>query len=130
MNNPDVVTKAELLLIMIGQADALGTHISIYLSVVSAYLITAYLVGKKLSTFQVSVATFIYIIAYVFEALFLIGMSRMLVNTVKGYSEQYSVINSSSIDIAFISPYIGIILGLTVLGASLWFMWSVRHPKE
>lgn len=130
MNNPDVVTKAELLLITIAQVDALGTHISIYLSVVSAYLLTAYLVGKKLTTLQVSVATFVYIIAYLFEALLLMVMSRTLGNSMKSYSERYSVINPSSIDIVFIVPYIGLILGLMVLGASLWFMWSVRHPRE
>ena len=130
MNDPEVLSQADLALLMVGQIDAIGTHISIYLTIISAYLVASYLVGKKLTTPQVSVATAIYIIAYVFEALILAALFRSATVAQQAYRENYSVVSSFVFDGALASAYIGGIIALGILFSSLWFMRSVRQPKE
>jgi len=130
MNNPEAITQAELLLIMIGQVDAIGTHISIFLTIISAYLIVSYLVGRKLTSLQVSVATSIYIVSYIFEAIILAGLYRTMINSVQAYRERFSVINPTSIDSITVASYVGVMIIIAILLSSLWFMWGVRHSEK
>lgn len=130
MNDPDVVTRAELIPIMIGQLDAIGTHISIYLTLISAYLVASYLVGKKLTNLQVSVATSIYVVAYIFQALILATLFRSGLIAMGAYRENYSMVSTFVFDGISGSIYIGAIVMLAILLSSLWFMWSVRHSEK
>jgi hypothetical protein len=130
MNVPESVSRAELALIGIGQADAIGTHMSIYLTIVSAYLIAAYLVGRKLTSAQVTVATSIYIVAYIFEAAILAALFRSMTIAMQSYNERFSMISSFVLNVISGSNYIGVTILFAILSSSLWFMWSVRHPEK
>ena len=62
----------------IALGDGMGTHISIYLTIISAYLVVSYLVAAKLTTLQISIATGIYVVAYTFQSIVLISYFRSL----------------------------------------------------
>lgn len=130
MNKSEGVTQAELVLIQIGQIDAIGTHISILLTIISAYLIASYLVGRKLTSLQVSVATSIYIVAYIFEAIILTVLFISTAVASQRYRERYSVVSTFVFESVASIGYVGAIIMLAILISSLWFMWSVRHSKK
>lgn len=109
--------------------DVLGTHLSIYLTIISGYLIVAYMVGKKLSRLQVSLISILYFAAALFEALLMVAISSSMIGII-----EYLVSVDDRIDDSFVQSLGGQGLGLTVLIAALllplWFMWNIRREKE
>ncbi len=130
MNESATVSQTDLLLIITAQSDALGTHIAIFLTLVTAYLVVAYLVGTKLTRAQVSVATSIYLIAYIFESIIMMAIFRSVINGIQRYRERFTVYDPESIYSIVAAGYIGVAILTLILMASLWFMWSIRHPKS
>ena len=124
------VSQGELILFINAQVDVIGTHISIFLTVVSAYLVISYLVGDKLTRPQVAVATSIYIVAYVFESIILAGLFRALLVAMRAYEDKYTITSEWVFEGISGSSYFGLAIILAIFLSSLWFMWSVRHPKE
>ncbi len=120
------MTEAEVWeLILISQGNTSAVF-GIYLSIVSGYLVIAYLAGAKLSGSQV----------LTINALFLTGGSIGILGTyaflsraaflLQFTSEKYT--SPASTLIPVLPPLWSVILSL-VLIASLKFMWDVRHPK-
>ena len=130
MNSSQVTTQAELFQIIIGIVEAIGTHLSIYLTIVSAYLVVAYLVGKNLTRLQVSVATFIFVVAYTFEALFLTVLVRSVVNATRAYSERFLVHSEANVFLVYGAQVLALVILIVIFISSIWFMWSVRHAKR
>ena len=130
MNSSHVTTQAELFQIIIGLVENIGTHLSIYLTIVTAYLVAAYLVGKNLTRLQVSVATFIFVVAYIFEALFLTVLFRSIVNATRAYSERFSVHSEANIYMVYGTQVVALVILIVIFISSIWFMWSVRHSKQ
>lgn len=115
--------------LMTALADVLGTHASIFLTLISGYLVVAYLVGEKLTRLQVSIATAIYIVAATYEGLFLASTFRALVLA----RESYLKLEPAFSDSAFVvvrGDQIGLVVLFAGVLAPLWFMWSVRHAKK
>jgi hypothetical protein len=123
------IQKNQLSQLLASLSDALGTHISIYLTIVTGYIIVAYLVGTKLTRLQVAIATGIYLVAYIFESLIL----TTIVRTIGKQSSQLLLLDPA-VAIGMMAqaraPYIGLVILIAGLIAPLWFMWSVRHPKS
>ena len=123
------IQKNQLSQLLAWLSDALGTHISIYLTIVTGYIIVAYLVGTKLTRLQVAIATGIYLVAYIFESLIL----TTIIRTIGKQSSQLLLLDPA-VAIGMMAqaraPYIGLVILIAGLIAPLWFMWSVRHPKS
>ena len=123
------IQKNQLSQLLAWLSDALGTHISIYLTIVTGYIIVAYLVGTKLTRLQVAIATGIYLVAYIFESLIL----TTIIRTIGKQSSQLLLLDPA-VAIGMMAqaraPYIGLVILIAGLIAPLWFMWSVRPPKS
>ena len=117
--------------------------ITLYLSLIFAYLAAAHFAGKKLSRLQTIILSGIFTVATTFILYQLIGIFISLefwgMQIVDGY--RILARDFSQPELAELADYIstnsrlgweeGVIVGLGVLGAlsSLFFMWSIRHPK-
>jgi len=96
-------------------------------TMLSAYLVVAYVVGSKLKTFQVIALTGIYTISALFNTVaHWAGMREAL--ELKRLAKELS----PDLDIAYSAeaPYIALIIRLSIFVISLWFMWDIRHPKS
>ena len=120
------MTEAEALeLIAIYVTNAHGGF-ALYLSVTFAYLVTAYLVGSKLSPFQ----------ALAVSGLFFISATIIALSTMASVQAWIAVKRSTSTVIDTVALYnpelwlftLPVILFPGVL-VSLYFMWHIRHEK-
>ena len=121
------MTDAEIWeLILLSQGNSSAT-LGIYLSLVSGYLIVAYLVGKDLSRSQVTMISGLFSMgcimaivptyAYLSRATFLLQFA----------DETYK--SPATLFLPLGAPVMSALLLLGLL-ASLKFMWDVRHPKN
>ncbi len=100
---------------------------AVLLSAVSAYLVTAYLVGAKLTRTQVSIVTFLFLLV---SALIVWSLSAYTNGGVQLSLRAFP--NSAGNFFAPKSwlPEMMAFVGLLIITMSLKFMWDVRHPKE
>ena len=107
-------------------ADVQSTHISIYLTIIFAYIVVAYVAGAKLTRLQLALATFVFVAACLWEL--------MMITTL---GEGATAIGREVMQSAEVKPLLGEsgrkwfvrILWSSGMLAALVFMWSVRHPK-
>ena len=100
--------------------------LSIYLTITSAYLVVAYLVGDKLARSQVVVVSTLFIVATLTAVSAMIGHGMRIVE----HSQSLAQLNPDRIYTGTMAtPVIMIFLMLSGIVASLKFMWDVRHPK-
>ncbi|MEP5623328.1 MAG: hypothetical protein ABJP82_12215 [Hyphomicrobiales bacterium] len=101
-----------------------------YFTLVSAYLVVGYLVGGKLSRAQVGVITGLYLvwIASIVTGQFASG--EAYVNLQRELREMGSLATSTGSHESPITIFSFIFVQIVGVIASLWFMWSVRHPKS
>lgn len=118
-------------------------HVTIYFTLVSAFLAAAYVVGSSLSRAQVFIGTFFFAVSASFIAwssLDTVGAMLWQIRDVGLYylalAEAYSRPEFVEIGEAMSNPVIGFrfqvvaaTLSYSGILASLYFMWSVRHPK-
>jgi len=108
-------------------ADVQSTHVSIYLTIIFAYIIVAYVAGSKLSGFQLTIATFIFVAACLWEL--------MMITTL---GQAAAVIGREITQSAEVRPFINEIvrkwfsraLWSSGMIAALVFMWNVRAEKN
>lgn len=120
------MTEAEVIeLIAIYTANALESF-TLYLSFTAAYLIAAYFVGNNLTRFQTAAASALYLIASSSAAL---SLQAGIQTWVALKDSTPTIIDS----VPLYSPKLWLVMMPTVLipgiFVSLYFMWSVRHPK-
>jgi hypothetical protein len=100
--------------------------LGLYLSIISGYLIIAYLVGAKLTRVQASIVTTLFAFASVSVSLWFAawwGRALEFAMEAKQLNPSRQVDNSPEAIMVFtLMLWLGIV-------ASLYFMWSVRHPK-
>jgi hypothetical protein len=101
--------------------------ISIYLTVVSAYLVAAFIAGERLTRRQVVIV----------NCLFVAGAGIFTYTTIGLlFRQQHYVLELAQLQPKIVLPGrvpLAPIMGFVQLGgigASLKFMWDVRHPKE
>ena len=107
-------------------ADVQATHVSIYLTIVFAYIVVAYIAGSNLTRFQLAIATFIFVAACLWELMMIttLGQGATEVGRELLQSAEVQPILDESARKWFIR-----ILWSSGMLAALVFMWSVRHPK-
>ena len=101
---------------------------SVYFTLVSAYLVASYLVGDKLSSGQLVVVNLLYVI----WSVGLINVQYTQLVSVAQFQSALDQFDSSVLVISMNTEYSTwgfIVVQITGLLASLYFMWSVRHPK-
>lgn len=121
------MTEAELLEVSANITEAVISTVTLYLSVVSAYLVVAYIVGKQLSTFQVTVINVLFV---VFAMSFVMGIQTGFANL---YSLSKEILDFRPEWAVYTSPLMNRALFVLDVGgilASLIFMWNVRHPRK
>lgn len=101
-----------------------------FLTVVSGYLIVAYLIGEKLTKGQVILVSALFFCYAFAQVLAQISQINAIVNI-------YQIMNESFPDSSTYRPsslakmgYIWPLLEFLAILASLNFMWSVRHSKK
>ena len=122
------MTPYELNDLMMAWYAMMGQDANMYLALVSGYLIVAYSIGEKLSSVQAmiiniffSVWTGSHVMAIFSEMGAVLDIQKMLID-MDAYSFQ-----TPKESLAIASVFAAIQIGGIV--ASLYFMWTVRHPK-
>ena len=107
------------------QAESVG---EILLTVLTGYLLIAFFMGEKLTTFQVCFVNVVFILAYISTWASLIEYLGTAT-----YFREILVSLQSDLPMARITPnatpvFNILVASLLTIGA-LYFMWAVRHPK-
>ena len=127
------MTEAEFVELTQGATGFVMTSFTIWLSIVSAYLIAAYAVGRNLTAVQTLIIGVLYITcSSIFTILTLLFTSRvasMVQRKVElfpagDWPVRYDALVTQYILLGFVFIMVGGIV------ASLYFMWSIRHPKK
>ena len=129
------MTEYEMTDIIMSRFSNMTEQASLYFALVSGYLITAYLIGGRLTRLQVSVVNGLFI-------LWTVGIASGYNTSVAAVVELETAIghlNSRTISDNLgagalgsgnaLSAHLFTIVQLIGIIASLVFMWSVRHPK-
>ena len=123
------MSEYELLELMNGTIDSMGNCFTIYLSIVSGFLIVAYLVGEKLTLPQ----TLIIGVLFVFGAGLQVWGIHAYGVAIREYLEQKAVLSPlTEYQEGILNDNGGTIFAILMavgIVASIYFMWSVRHPK-
>jgi small-conductance mechanosensitive channel len=95
------------------------------ITILTGYLLIAFFIGARLTRFQVIFATAVYSVMYLSTAVSLSQSQAVLVyltNSMQGSGSEIPVVSSANPSLSYL------VTGLLYLG-SIYFMWSVRHPK-
>ena len=117
----------DLFFTLIERSEAAGLA---FLTVVSGYLIVAYLVGEKLTKGQVILVSalffcyaFAQILAQMSQINSIITIDRIMYES---FPESPLQTDANTARLGYVWP----LLELLAILASLHFMWSIRHPKR
>jgi hypothetical protein len=105
---------------------AAATIVSLLIAVLSGYLVVAYVIGSNLTRVQVTVLN----AAYSIWSIYLMLNGTINLSRARSY-----LISAAELDQQLSPPVPYIVHGYVSIGlllwlTSLWFMWSVRHPKS
>jgi hypothetical protein len=120
------VNEAEILEAMMGSQSLATEAMVLYLSIVSGYLIAAFMAGERLTGYQVFVVS----VFFTVFASFATWGSISYFFWASMFLEQSSVLDGGMTE-SLVKPF-QLIGFMEVLGifASLYFMRAIRHPKE
>ena len=116
------------LALMQNQGLLINADTTVLYTLLFGYLLVAYFVGKSLTRAQSMILTALYTVA------FLITLGGITLNGVANlgmYAEMMSICPECEQNPMISIPVIILIVvvNLAMLTASLYFIWSVRHPK-
>ena len=127
--------------IALTQGGLIVDNLTLFYSLLFGYLLAAYAVGKKLSTVQAAILTVLYLAAVIYNRFYGFILLRESQFTMSRGEQMIQATSPSEVATAAISlpaltedqssvlAFVIVFVVLAVL-ASLFFMWSVRHPKE
>ena len=118
----------EQTMIMQTQLTLVQENLTTFITLMSGYLIVAYLIGEKLTLVQVCILNLFYLVIMTFSLLGIfisqgVGIFRY---------EKLLLIYPDTISLPFwgVESQITLAAVLAIIVAvSIWFMWEVRHPK-
>ena len=102
-----------------------------YFTLVSAYLVVAYLVGSRLSRGQYVIINFLYLfwVAGVIQTQFFTGIGTLRIARILASGEGVVIGQFGTGAAMKFGIYSFTIVMVCGVFASLYFMWNVRHPK-
>ena len=99
-----------------------------YMNILFAYMIAAYFIGPNLGRRQVWVLTTLYVLFQTWMIVVILGRGYLIGQIVEELQElQGSSAALEGLPLAIRTT--SVVLLVAVLFASLYFMWSIRHPK-
>jgi hypothetical protein len=100
-----------------------------YMSLLFAYIVAAHFFGANLSRRQMWIFTTLYVVWQAWMTAAFVGRARLMMLLIEAFQEIQDATSPSGGGSFLIMR--AIVLGLLVasLFASLYFMWTVRHPK-
>lgn len=118
--------RQETLQSVMALADVQATHVSIYLTIVFAYIVVAYIAGSKLTKFQLAIATFIFVGACLWELMMItsLGQGAAIIGRTIMQSSEVPLFDES------VRMWFSRLLWSSGMFAALIFMWNVRHSKN
>jgi len=116
-------TEPELIEAGTSQLEAGMFGISIYLSVVSGYLVVAYIAGRKLAQFQLFTISVLFVTFSFFASFGSFGLIRGAVNAFSGIEGSVDTMMSV---IYLTIPYVILFVQILGIGLSLKFMLDQR----
>ena len=125
------MTEYEMGELLYNTYDTLWETSQMYFTLVSAYLVVAWLVGIKLTRGQYVIVTALYLfwVAGIIQTQVFTGLST--VNLASSIASQDGVLmrEYGSGAAMFIGIYSFTVVMVCGVFASLYFMWSIRHPR-
>lgn len=121
------MTEYELADLMGAASSDSLVFIPIIVSMISAYLLVAWLIGAKLSLSQVSLVNSLFLI---FSGI--MGSSWLVrINLTLSYQHELLALNPERVTLVrpWLVPSVTVAATLLILGC-LKFMWDIRHPKN
>ena len=119
------MTQAEIWEISTNYQSLALTAIALYLTTVSSYLVVVYLVGEKLTRYLALLVSGLFVI---FGGLFTYAAIGYLTRSLE-FITMLGAYTDSAIRMNPMVPAMTAILEIIGIFASLFYMWSVRHPK-
>lgn len=112
-----------------GQAELITVSVATFFTILFGYLIVAYLVARDLTRLQVFILNFIYLL--IMLVIFFASANAHTVGIFR-YAELLEL-QPETVPVPFwtieFQVFTLCVLAVAV-AASLWFMWSVRHPRS
>ena len=99
-----------------------------YFTLVSAYLAASYLVGANLTRAQASIISILYLVWVTVVVLGQVTSGLSLMSIENALHEMNSIALPYGAR-SLLSMYLFMFVQIAGVLASLWFMWSIRHPK-
>jgi len=99
-------------------------------TLVSGYLVIAYLVGDKLTIRQVSLVNAIFLVANISSTL---GVAVSASNGLLGIRQAAAGLNEVTAltqNQAMAVVIVGLVVNIAIVFGCLKFMWDIRHPKS
>jgi hypothetical protein len=110
------------------QASLALSSLSVYFSLIFGYLLVAYFVGANLTRAQNVILTLLYLSTMILNRSAFLSIQLGGKNVIKGLIE----LNPETRPVFFFSDdaiVFATAVSAALIVASLYFMWSVRHPK-
>ncbi len=101
-----------------------AAYISIFIALLSAYLVAAYIVGIRLSTTQFLLANSVYLVIQLLSILTIYNFNKSANLWVDRARADMNISGEGS-NIAYIPETVALVLLVTML-LSAWFMWKSR----
>lgn len=108
-------------------ADVQASHVSIYLTIVFAYIVVAYVAGKQLTRTQLGITSAIFIMAASWEVFMITTLGEGAANTLATLMK-YQAIDEIVVPQAA-RIWINRLMWSSGIFAALFFMWTVRKSK-
>ena len=120
------MTEAELGELIVSYSGLVATYLTTYLTVVSGYLITAYIAGKRFSTSQVTLLSCLFVVATAMLTMAVFASSLRWLSYIEKLKQ---LVPDESYPMNLPFAYIVCFICIAGILAGLKFMWDVRHPK-
>ena len=120
------MNEADLLELLMDWFTQISSDADRYFTLVSAYLVVAYLAGGKLSTLQLAIINSLFLLwvsAIVLGTLSALEATTVIEGKLQVLKSDFDAGGGAAVLYNFIAIQIG------GIAASLFFMWSVRHPR-
>ena len=124
------MTEYELLDLMGSTIDGMGDCFTIYLSIVSGYLVVAYFIGDKLTLTQTAIIGVLFIFG---AGLQVWGIHAYQISIQEPLTQKAEIAPLTNYQQAVLNNNGGTIFAILMASgiiASLYFMWSIRNPKS
>ena len=110
------------------QGELIQNDATQFTTLIFGYLLVAYFIGSHLTKVQVVILNTLYI-ASIGSTVFQMVTGGL---TAMGFLERFYEVSENTRELSAMNPdylFFGVALNIALIIASLYFMWSVRHPK-